>query len=161
MVSGLRSSGFKLIAHRDVYGPNPRNGIEDPEVIAYCGRVRNKLVLLTADKDLEFTYAPEIRKAGIAIFVVSNNREGPDIWLPRLLSARLDMERELCRRAKPFAARINAEGRVSQVRRYFKKKDKVWHIRPQDHLVPKPIPVSGHLFSSVPAQPSEQSAPDA
>ncbi len=153
MVLGLRSAQFKLISHRDIYGQ--RIKVDDPEIIAYCGRKRKKLVLLTADKDLEFTYAPEITKAKIAVFILTNNRDGPDKWLPRILAAKLDMERELSTRAKPFAARINTEGRVIQVRRYYQKKDRVWHIATHKHLTVQhtraAIPVS---ISSVPAQPS-------
>ncbi|MGD0456641.1 MAG: hypothetical protein ABSC21_02720 [Terriglobia bacterium] len=151
MVLGLRLAGFKLVSHRDVYGP--RSSTDDPEIISYCGIKRNKMVLITADQDMEFTYAPEIRKARVAIFIVTNNHEGPDKWLPRIVSAKLDMERELSTRAKSFAARISTEGRVTQVRRYFKKKDKVWHLGPKKHL----LPISTHpvqlLLSNAPLQP--------
>jgi len=135
--------------------------VDDPEIIAYCGSKRDKLMLITADQDMEFTYAPEIRKAKIAVFIVTNNHDGPDKWLPRILAAKLDIEREIFTRAKPFAARISAEGRVTQVRRYFKKKDKVFQIGLNSHLKAGPMPTVQLVLPTVPAQPSEQSAPGA
>jgi len=83
---------------------------------------------LTADADLEFTYAAEIRGAKIAVFILTNNHEGPDVWGPRVVSAKSYIERELGRRRKPFAAHITTESRINQVRLYYKKKTRVIKI---------------------------------
>lgn len=126
----LRAADFTLITHTQVY--KDRQDVKDPEIITDCGKA--KTVLLTADSDLEFSYAAEINRAKIAIFVLSNNNDGPEKWGPRIINARQDMERELRRRRKSFAAQINAEGRVSRVRIYYRKKTKEIHISPREAL---------------------------
>jgi hypothetical protein len=75
-------------------------------------------VLLTSDQELVYTWAKEIAESGIAVFVTTNNNEGPKKWGPRIIAARQDIMRELRRRQKPFAARISTEGRITQVRTY-------------------------------------------
>jgi hypothetical protein len=88
----------------------------DPTIICDCG-LKNR-ILLTGDQDLVYTYAPEISKAGIAVYVTTNNNEGPDQWGPRIIAAKGDIWRELKRRKKPFTARISSDGRITQVRLY-------------------------------------------
>jgi hypothetical protein len=121
----LRPAGFALVTHHDKYGAQ-RTRVSDPEIIADCGLSR--WVLLTADRDLEFTYAAEITTAKIAVFILSNNHEGPSKWGPRVVTAKPRIETELGRRRKPFAAHITAEGHINQVRLYYKKKTKVIRI---------------------------------
>lgn len=83
-------------------------------MIQDCG-LKNR-VLLTGDKDLVYTWAKEILEARIAVFVTTDNNEGPKKWGPRIVKAKRDILRELARRQKPFTARISTEGRVTQVR---------------------------------------------
>ena len=65
-----------------------------------------------------FTYAKEIAEAGIAVFVTTNNNEGPDKWGPRIITAKAAIIRELNRRQKPFTASISKEGQITLVRVY-------------------------------------------
>ncbi len=130
----LRAADFTLITHTQVY--KDRQDVKDPEIIADCGKA--KTVLLTADSDLEFSYAAEINAAKIAVFVLSNNNDGPEKWGPRIINARQDMEREIRRRRKSFSAQINAEGRVSRVRIYYRRKTKEIHISPRKALSKMP-----------------------
>ena len=97
------------------YG-NAESKIADPVMICDCG-FKNR-VLLTGDQDLVYTWAKEIIEAEIAVFVTTDNNEGPKQWGRRIIAAQRDIARELRRRLKPFTARISAEGRVSQVRIY-------------------------------------------
>jgi hypothetical protein len=127
----LRLANFDVIAHQEHYGPEAQK-ISDPEVISECGRL--KYPLLTADGNMPFTFASEIRNAKIAVFLLSNNHEGPEVWGPRVISAKLDMEREWYGRAKPYTAHINREGRVSYVMRYYRKKVKKTSLQKRDHL---------------------------
>jgi hypothetical protein len=85
-------------------------------MIAHCGL--KEQVLLTSDQELIFTWAKEIVEAKIAVFVTTNNNEGPTQWGPRIIAAKQDMIRELRRRRKPFTARISTEGRITLVRAY-------------------------------------------
>lgn len=85
-------------------------------MIQDCG-LKNR-VLLTGDKDLVYTWAKEILEAKIAVFVTTDNNEGPKRWGPRIVKAKREIFRELTRRPKPFTARISREGRVTQVRIY-------------------------------------------
>jgi PIN like domain len=87
----FRRASFTVIAHQEHYGPGAQ-GVSDPEVISECGRLKH--ALLTADGNLPFTFATEIRNARIAVFLLFNNHEGPEVWGPRVISAKLDMERE-------------------------------------------------------------------
>lgn len=111
----LRASGFLLVTHFEEYGDEGHK-IGDQAIIQDCGR-KNR-VLLTGDQDLIHTYAREIREAKIAVFVTTDNQEGPSAWGPRIIAARSGVLRELTRRTKPFTAAISKEGRISHVRMY-------------------------------------------
>lgn len=113
MAGKLRSVGFLVVTLYDEYG-DAESKIADPVMIYDCG-LKGR-VLLTGDQDLVSTWAKEIAEAGIAVFVTTNNNEGPKQWAPRLIRAKEDMLRELRRREKPFTARISADGRITQVR---------------------------------------------
>lgn len=126
----LRLADFTIITHAQVY--KDRQNVLDPEIIADCGKA--KTILLTADADLEFTYAAEITKAKIAVFVLTNNNDGPGKWGPRIINAKRDIERELARRRKSFAARISTDGRITRVRMYYRKKVKVINISAKEAL---------------------------
>jgi hypothetical protein len=127
----LRSAGFDLITHQEHFGKDAQT-ISDPGVISECKKLRR--ALLTADGHLPFTYATEIRDAKIAVVLLSNNHDGPDLWAPRIISAKLDIERELHLRARPFTAHVSIEGRVSYVMRYYRKKTKKKSLSKSDHI---------------------------
>lgn len=111
----LRAAGFLVVTLYDEYG-DAESKIADPVMIYDCGFKGR--VLLTADQDLVFTWAKEIVEAKIAVFVTTNNNEGPKQWGPRIIAAKKQMLKELGRRERPFVARIAREGRVNQVRVY-------------------------------------------
>jgi hypothetical protein len=111
----LRAAGLQVVTLFEEYGEAEAR-IADPAIIGDCG-FKNR-VLLTGDQDLIYTWAKEIADASIAVFVTTNNNEGPKQWGPRIIAARRDMVRELERRTKPFTARISTDGRVTQVRIY-------------------------------------------
>jgi hypothetical protein len=90
--------------------------IVDPVVIQHCGLMNR--VLLTGDQDLIRTWNKEIIQAEIAVFVTTENNEGPNAWGPRIIAAKNGILRELGRRQKPFTATISKEGHVAQVRIY-------------------------------------------
>ena len=115
LVEMLRPHGFIIVTHYEEYGDEGHN-LGDPAIIQDCG-LKNR-VLLTGDQDLVHTYAREIRAAKIAVFVTTDNREGPAKWGPRIIAAKTDICRELARRKKPFTAMISKEGRVTLVRLY-------------------------------------------
>lgn len=109
----LRADGFLLVTIFEEFG-DAESKIADPVMIQDCG-LKNR-VLLTGDQDLVYTWAKEILEARIAVFVTTDNNEGPKKWGPRIINAKRDILRELARRQKPFSARVSAEGRVTQVR---------------------------------------------
>jgi len=111
----LRTEGFQIVTLYDEFG-DAESKIADPVMISDCGFKGR--VLLTGDQELVYTWAKEIIEAKIAVFVTTDNNEGPKQWGPRIISARRDIVRELRRRRRPFTARISAEGRVTQVRLY-------------------------------------------
>jgi hypothetical protein len=111
----LRSDGFLLITIHEEFG-EAESKIADPVMIQDCG-FKNR-VLLTGDQDLVYNWAKEIAESRIAVFVTTNNNEGPQQWGPRIIKAKRDILRELKRREKPFTARISTEGRITQVRSY-------------------------------------------
>jgi hypothetical protein len=111
----LRPAGFQLVTIYEEYG-EAESKIADPVLIIDCG-FKNRVVL-TGDQDMVYTWAKEIVDAKIAVFVTTNNNEGPKKWGPRIIDAKADIMRELNRRQKPFTARISTEGRVTQVRLY-------------------------------------------
>jgi hypothetical protein len=113
MAEILRAAGFLIRTLYDEYG-DAESKIADPAMINDCG-LKGR-VLLTADMDLISTWTKEIVEARIAVFVTTNNNEGPKQWGPRIIAARKFMMRELQRRERPFAAKISTDGRISQVK---------------------------------------------
>ena len=111
----LSLAGLLVVTLFDEYG-EAESKIADPVMILDCG-LKGR-VLLTGDQDLEFTWAKEIIEARIAVFVTTNNNEGPTEWAPRIIQAQADILRELRRREKPFTARIGTDGRVTRIRLY-------------------------------------------
>lgn len=122
----LRDAGFILRTTFEEYG-EADSKIADPVIIALCGLLNR--VLLTGDSDLIRTWHKEIVQAGIAVFVTTDNHEGPKQWGPRIIAAKDDILRELRRRQKPFTANISKEGHVSQVRTYENGQWKTTNIR--------------------------------
>lgn len=122
----LRDAAFLLVTIHEEFG-EAESKIADPALIYDCGH-KNR-VLLTGDQDLVYTWAKEIVEAGIAVFVTTDNNEGPKQWGPRIISAMPDMLRELSRRGRPFTARISREGCVTQVREYQDGKWKTFAIK--------------------------------
>ncbi len=101
--------------HYEEYGDEGHN-LGDPAIIHDCGL--KGWVLLTGDRTW-FTHARvKFAKAKIAVFVTTDNNEGPGKWGPRIIAARSDIMRELARRQKPFTGVISGQGRVSHVRLY-------------------------------------------
>jgi len=109
----LRSAGFLVVTLYDEYGES-ESRIADPVIIYDCG-FKNR-VLLTGDQDLAYTWAKEIIEARIAVFITTDNNDGPKQWGPRIVSAKDEMIRELSRRPKPFIARISKDGCLTMVR---------------------------------------------
>jgi hypothetical protein len=95
----LRDVQFHLITIYEEFG-DAESKIVDPVMISDCG-LKNR-VLLTGDKDLIYTWAKEIAEARIAVFVTTDNNEGPKQWGPRIISAKDDILRELRRREGPL-----------------------------------------------------------
>jgi len=92
-------------------------------VIADCGSTRT--ILLTADSNLETTWAAEITRAKIGVVILSNNTDGAKKWGSRIVQAMPDIVAQLKKRRKPYAVRLNAMGKVNHVRLYFKKSSRV------------------------------------
>lgn len=70
----LRPEGFVLFTMYDEFG-DAESRIADPVMIHDCG-LKNR-VLLTGDQQLVHSWAKEIAEAKIAVFVVTDNNEGP------------------------------------------------------------------------------------
>lgn len=122
----LRDAGFVIRTTFDEFG-EAESRIADPVIIAHCGLLNR--VLLTGDQDLVRSWNKEIIQAGIAVFVTTDNHEGPKQWGPRIIAAKNSIMLELQRRQKPFTASIAKEGRVSSVRIYDGTEWKTTHIR--------------------------------
>lgn len=107
----------------------------DPEIIADCGK--RKRILLTADGDLEYSFAAEIYNAKIAVLLLTNNTDGPLRWGPRIISALAEINRELSRRRRPFLMRLSAESYITQIRLYRKKGARVIRLpKPKQAKLP-------------------------
>ena len=103
----LRSAGFRLVVHEDHF--NKRQDVDDPEVIAECGR--HGWILLTADSDLPRRWAKEIRTAKIGVFCQTNNHQGPRLWVPRIVFAKPKMLKAIKHWDQPFVGFITAEAK--------------------------------------------------
>jgi len=126
----LREAEFVVVTIYDEFG-DAESKIADPVMVYDCG-LKGR-VLLTGDQDLVYTWAKEIVEAKIAVFVTTDNNEGPKHWGPRIISAQKDILRELARREKPFTARISREGLVTQVRTYERGEWKTIQVGKSSH----------------------------
>ncbi len=122
----LRDAGFVVRTLYDEFG-EAESRIADPVVIQHCALMNR--VLLTGDQDLIRTWNKEIIQGQIAVFITTDNREGPDQWAPRIITAKEDILLELSRRTKPFTANIAKEGRISTVRVHDGKEWRTIQIR--------------------------------
>jgi hypothetical protein len=120
----LRSAGYKVVTHFERYGNV--DGIGDPKIIADCGT--SKTVLLTADGDLETTWAGEILAARISVVILTNNKDGAVKWGARLAAGREEIVEHLRLHKKPCALRFGCDSKVSKVRLYGKRRAKVMVI---------------------------------
>jgi hypothetical protein len=120
----LRTDGYKVITHPEWYGV--REGVPDPEIIADCGA--KKVVLLTADSDLETTWAAEIEVARISVVILTNNTDGADKWGARLIAGHKNLTEHLRKHKKPCAIRFSCDAKASKVRLYGKRRAKVFPV---------------------------------
>jgi hypothetical protein len=117
----LRSAGYKVVTHFERYGNV--EGISDPKIIADCAI--QKTVLLTADGDMETTWASEIESAKISVVILTNNKDGADKWGKRLEKGKQDIVDHLRKHKKPCSIRFGCDAKVSKVRLYGKRRAKV------------------------------------
>ncbi len=116
----LRACGYKIVTHFERYGPV--EGIGDPVIIADCGK--HKTVLLTADSDLETTWAAEILASKISVVILTNNKDGAVKWAERLKKGQKTIHEHLRKYKKPCVIRFGADAKVSKVRLYGKRRGK-------------------------------------
>jgi hypothetical protein len=112
------------VTHRERYGK--MRGIQDPQVIADCGTTGT--ILLTADSNLETTWAAEITKAKIGIVILSNNTDGAAKWGQRIIQGMDKIRTQLDKRRKPCAICLTVLAEVNRVRLYRKKGSSVIHV---------------------------------
>jgi predicted nuclease of predicted toxin-antitoxin system len=110
-----------VVTHFERYGEI--DGIADPTIIADCAA--HKTVLLTADGDMETTWAAEIEKAKIHVVILTNNCDGADKWGQRLTKGRQAIVDKLRRYRKPAAITFGRDAKVCKVRLYGKRRAKV------------------------------------
>jgi hypothetical protein len=126
----LRPAGFNIVTHHDWYGPQSTL-IEDPRIIADCGKANT--VLLTADSDLEFTFGAEIYAAKVAILILSNNNDGPARWGPKIVAAKIDITDQISLRKKPYVLRLGSDGTLTQIRLFRKRANRVIRLNTAKH----------------------------
>jgi hypothetical protein len=117
----LRAAGYKIVTHFERYGNV--DGIADPIIISDCGKHKN--VLLTADADLETTWAAEIENSKIAVVILTNNSDGANKWGPRLATGQKMIVDMLRKHRKPCALSFGRDSKVGKARLYGKRRAKV------------------------------------
>ena len=93
-------------------------GIKDPQIIADCKT--HNTILLTADSDLETTWAAEMTQAKIRAVILANNKDGAVIWGARIVQGKQAILTQIRKRQKPIAIRLNCQAKVTHVRVYRK-----------------------------------------
>ena len=115
------AAGYKIVTHFERYGNI--DGIADPVIIADCGIHKN--VLLTADADLETTWAAEVMAAKLAVVILTNNSDGADKWGARLTVGQQMIVEMLRKHKKPCALSFGCDSKVGRARLYGKRRAKV------------------------------------
>ena len=117
LILALRAFEFTVTSYYDYYTPervpDPQL-VPDEDIIAECSA--KKWVLVTADRDLEYRHFAAIKKSSISIFIVPDNCSKPTRWAKSLLDAQAELYRTVKNYRQPFVARINASGKVYQLR---------------------------------------------
>jgi predicted nuclease of predicted toxin-antitoxin system len=121
----LRSAGFNIVTHRERYGMTP--GIKDSQIISDCKK--HNTILLTADADLETTWAAEITRSKIRAVILSNNKDGAVAWGARIIQGKQAILEQIRKRKKPCVIRLSAQSKVNQVRIYRKKGSRVITVK--------------------------------
>jgi hypothetical protein len=122
----LREAGYDLLTYTEEFGRVNNQQIPDPHIIAMCGE--RKHILITADRKMEFTYAPEIRSARVGIVLLLTNNDGADSWRERLITAQAAIREQIAMRKKPYLIRVATDGTLTIVKLYRKNKDEVLHL---------------------------------
>lgn len=136
----LRPAGFDIVTHRERY--QKRQDVLDPELIKDCGI--NKNILITADGDMETTWAAEILTAKIGVVILKNNNDGAPKWAMRIIFAKQEIQRMLKKYRKPLAARLSVDGCLTQVRLYRKRQGRVIKLREnKQQLLTLPVQQAG------------------
>ena len=117
----LRTAGYKVVTHLERYGKV--EGIGDPIIIADCGKA--KTILLTADGDLETTWAAEILAAKLSVVILTNNKDGAVKWGERLAKGRSEIIEYLRKYKSPCSIRFGCNAKVSKVRLYGPRRARV------------------------------------
>lgn len=126
VIQPLREAGYDLVTYTEEFGRVTNQSIPDTEIIRRCGE--RGQILITADKKMEFTYAPEIRAAKIGIVLLITANDGADRWRARLVTAQVAIRDQIARRRKPYLMRVAADGTLTIMKLYRKAKDQVVYL---------------------------------
>jgi hypothetical protein len=126
LIQPLKEAGYDLVTYFDDYGRVHNQQVADPEIIARCGA--RKHILITADKKLEYQYAPEIHAARIGVVLLLTNNGGVNSWCSRLVTAQPAIREQIRNRRKPYLMRVSLDGTLTIIKLYRKPKDKVLYL---------------------------------
>ena len=114
----LREAGYLVIAYTEEYGRVHNQSISDPQLIRSCGKRGH--ILISADKRMEYQYAPEIYESKVGIVLLVNQDGGAEGWIQRLLAAQSAILDQIASRRKPFLIRVSQDGTLTKVKLYRK-----------------------------------------
>lgn len=127
MIPHLRAAGYELLTYVEEFGRVMNQRISDPQIIEMCGK--RKQILITADRKMEYTYAPEIRAARIGVVLLLTNNDGAESWQRRLIAAQDAIREQVAKRRKPYLMRVAIDGSLTIVKLYRKPRDRTIHLQ--------------------------------
>jgi hypothetical protein len=107
----LTEAGFQVMRFQDLFSRadgKRQQGILDPSVISLCSE--KCWLLVTTDGNMEHTHKQEIQACQVAILATTSNKYTIATWVEAIKTARVKIERDFKKRARPYCSRISCNG---------------------------------------------------
>jgi len=113
VAAGFAVEQFTAHFPRSASEPTKRQqGVKDPKVIALSHH--RGWLILTADKNMRIAHVEDFKKHPNATVLAITHHDGDDeIWVKAIITAKIQIERQFKKQARPWYAQVNKEGQVT------------------------------------------------
>ena len=130
----LRAAGFQVEVFRDHFSRQdggPEQGVKDPQIIKLCHK--NGWVLVTSDKDMQFTHVEEIKKTDLLILATAHNSSGNmSVWVQAMTKLKPEILRLHRKAERPCFVVFSQAGTIT-TKKQIKADMKTRRSRPREN----------------------------